>query len=178
MLELGLEPVIRKMIGYAAGESEPVNLKTKSLSDQYDIAVLKSQSVLRSSPPLSLSSVIPKPGDEIILLGYPTGLRALLARVSIEFVQQLNTTEKMDIWSLASELANEGLIRPLASRGIINQVSNDAVVYDAETAQGGSGGPVLILNGEVIAINTAIMSEFGGSNLGIPIKYARELLGD
>ena len=50
------------------------------------------------------------------------------------------------------------------------------MVYDAETTHGGSGGPVLDINGDTIAINTAIMPEYGGSNFGIPVEHARRLL--
>ena len=50
------------------------------------------------------------------------------------------------------------------------------VVYDAETTAGGSGGPVLDIDGRAIAVNTAVIPEFGGSNFGIPAEYARRLL--
>ena len=69
-----------------------------------------------------------------------------------------------------------GYIAPLATRGFVGQVTPAAVVYDAETTSGGSGGPVINLAGEVIAVNAAILPEFGGSNLGVPIAFARELL--
>ena len=65
---------------------------------------------------------------------------------------------------------------PLASRGIVGQVTSASVVYDAETTSGGSGGPVLTLEGRVVAINTAILPEFGGSNLGVPAADALILL--
>ena len=52
------------------------------------------------------------------------------------------------------------------------------MVYDAETAQGGSGGPVLGLDGRVVAINAAILPEFSGSNLGVPVERAAPLLAD
>jgi hypothetical protein len=126
--------------------------------------------------PLRHAAAPPQPGDEVILLGYPTGVRALLARAGEKFVQDLGKRPGIDFWSVAKELAKAGRIQPLASRGIVGQVTNEAVVYDAETTQGGSGGPVLALSGEVIAINTAILPEFGGSNLGIPVRHAVELL--
>ena len=53
-----------------------------------------------------------------------------------------------------------------------------ALVYDAETTHGGSGGPVVALDGEVVAVNAAILPEFGGSNLGVPAAIVRELLDD
>ena len=56
------------------------------------------------------------------------------------------------------------------------QVTPAAVVYDAETTQGGSGGPVLGLGGEVVAVTSAVVTEFGGSNLGVPADQASMLL--
>ncbi len=51
-------------------------------------------------------------------------------------------------------------------------------MYDAETTHGGSGGPVLDINGSVIAVNAAILPEYGGSNLGVPVAKVRTLLED
>ena len=50
------------------------------------------------------------------------------------------------------------------------------MVYDAETARGGSGGPVLSLDGHVVAVTFAVMEEFGGSNLGVPIEDVQRLV--
>ncbi|MEE8265386.1 MAG: hypothetical protein V3R62_03500, partial [Acidiferrobacterales bacterium] len=83
-----------------------------------------------------------------------------------------------DFWAVAARLSEEQFIRPLASRGIVGQVTRATVVYDAETTHGGSGGPVLDINGDVIAVNAAIIPEYGGSNLGVPAEYARRLLED
>ncbi len=52
------------------------------------------------------------------------------------------------------------------------------MVYDAETSSGGSGGPVLGLDGEVKAVNAAILIDFDGSNLGVPAVEARRLLDE
>jgi len=37
---------------------------------------------------------------------------------------------------------------------------------------------VLDIDGNAIAINTAIIPEYGGSNFGVPVEYARRLLAD
>ncbi len=49
-------------------------------------------------------------------------------------------------------------------------------MYDAETTSGGSGGPVLSLDGRVVAVNAAILPEFGGSNLGVPVARVHALI--
>ncbi len=77
---------------------------------------------------------------------------------------------------LTRELALAGLVKPLASRGIVGQVSGEAIIYDAQTGAGGSGGPVLNLKGEVIAVNRATLAEFGGPNIGVPARHAFHLL--
>ena len=60
--------------------------------------------------------------------------------------------------------------------GIVGQVSHGAIVYDAETTYGGSGGPVLNAQGEVVAINSAILPEYGGSNMGVPVRALKKLI--
>lgn len=164
------------MVGYLAGSEEPFGVELVKASDEADLAVLRCGEVTRRVTPLALSDETPRPGDEVIVLGYPAGVRALLARADVAFVEQLMTRGELDFWSLARELAKADLILPLATRGIVGQVSPAAVVYDAETTSGGSGGPAINFRGEVVAINAAILPEFGGSNLGVPAALARRLL--
>jgi S1-C subfamily serine protease len=59
---------------------------------------------------------------------------------------------------------------------IIAQITNKAVIYDAETIVGGSGGPALDSNGHVVAVNAAILPEFGGANIGVPVLEGHRLL--
>ncbi len=109
-------------------------------------------------------------------MGYPTGLRAMLAQAGRSFVDELRNASETDFWAVAERLANAGLIAPLASRGIVGQASDTVIVYDAETTHGGSGGPVLNHLGQVVAVNTAILPEFGGSNLGVPVASLMDLV--
>jgi len=176
MKAIGLRPVMRRLIGYVAGAADPLELTLVGTSKVSDLAVMRVSDAARLGAPLRLAASSPQPGDEVILLGYPTGIRALLARAGEKFVQDMGKRPGIDFWSVARELAKAGRIQPLASRGIIGQVTNEAVVYDAETTQGGSGGPVLALSGEVVAVNAAILPEFGGSNMGVPARQVVELL--
>lgn len=84
----------------------------------------------------------------------------------------------MDFWSVAIGLSAQNLIHPLASRGIVAQISEGIIVYDAETTVGGSGGPAMNRQGEVLAINAAILPEFGGANIGVPVANLEALLKD
>jgi len=63
-----------------------------------------------------------------------------------------------------------------SASGHIGDVLKDKIVYDAATTVGGSGGPLFNRNGKVIGVNSAILKDFGGSNLAVPVRYADELL--
>jgi S1-C subfamily serine protease len=172
----GLLPKMRRFIGYSPQSVEAFNVEFVAASDRADLAVLRCGVETSVLPALELSQQPPEPGTEVFILGYPAGIRAFLARTDEQVVQQIMRQPQADFWSVTASLSKGGLIAPLASRGIVGQVTNAAVVYDAETTQGGSGGPVLDLTGEVVAVNAAILPEFGGSNIGVPVSAARELL--
>ena len=127
-------------------------------------------------PGLRLADARPASGVEVIVMGYPTGLRSMLAQSGEAFIEELQKTENTGFWSVAARLAEGGYIAPLASRGIVAQATPATIVYDAETTHGGSGGPVLDMNGDVVAVNAAILPEYGGSNLGVPAAKVRALL--
>jgi serine protease Do len=74
------------------------------------------------------------------------------------------------------ELAKRNLIRPTITQGHIGDVLPDKIVFDAQTTSGGSGGPLFNREGKVIGVTYAVLQGFGGSNLGIPIKYSKPLL--
>jgi S1-C subfamily serine protease len=74
------------------------------------------------------------------------------------------------------ELAKRKLIRPLVTQGHVGDVLPDKIVYDAQTTSGGSGGPLLNSQGSVIGVTFAVVRGFGGSNFGVPIRYALPLL--
>jgi len=172
----GLMPVMRRLQGYLPGIPEAFEVGLVVASDVADLAVLECGAITGTVDTLPLSDRPPDSGDEVIVLGYPTGIRALLARADEAFMLELSRNQDLDFWAVAALLARKGHIAPLASRGIVAQVVPTAIVYDAETTRGGSGGPVLDLNGHVVAVTTAVVPEFGGSNLGVPAGRARELI--
>ena len=174
----GLEPVMIKFIVYVPGEAAASTVELVRASEDTDLAILRRSDVAGPTPGLKLADASPALGDEIIVMGYPTGLRLMLAQSGEGFIEELQKTEDTDFWSVAARLAESGYIVPLASRGIVGQATPATIVYDADTTLGGSGGPVLDINGSVVAINSAILPEYGGSNLGIPVAKVRTLLED
>jgi S1-C subfamily serine protease len=174
--EQGWIPVMRRMIAYVPGAPDSLPLQVVGVSDSVDLAVFRCTRVVRGLPALPLAENAAQSGEEVIVLGYPLGMRALMARADAQFLADLRTGGDVDFWTLGARLARTGQVAPLASRGIVSQVTREAVVYDAETTSGGSGGPVLSMRGEVLAVTSAILPEFGGSNLGVPVARVRGLL--
>ena len=176
LIAQGLTPAVHRFIGYLADVKESFDVVLLVASDEADVAILQGEGLAGRIKPLTLSDVPARPGDDVIVLGYPTGIRALLARSDESFVDAITSQDDADVWTVVKQLSEAGRVRPLATRGIVGQVSPVAVVYDAATTSGGSGGPVLDLNGKVVAINSAVLTDFTGANLGIPAGYARTLL--
>jgi serine protease Do len=176
MLKQGFRPELRLLV-YAPGIRESFEATFVASSETADLALLRAPGFGGRADPLQLGASSPGPGDEILVLGYPAGINALLARSGALFLDSLRVT-RPDFWKVVEELSEADLIRPLATRGIVGQRTRASVVYDAETARGGSGGPVLSLEGEVVAVTFAVMEEFGGSNLGVPVEEVRALVAE
>jgi serine protease Do len=176
VLEGGYTAVMLRFVGYLPGVEESFEVEFIGKHPDADLALLRCREIGGRVPPLSVSREPPQIGDEVVVLGYPTGMRALIARVDPDYIDVLLKEGAVGFWDLAERLSSGGYIRPLATAGVVGQISADSIVYDAETTHGGSGGPVLDLNGAVIAVNTAIIPEFGGSNIGVPSGRLRTLL--
>ncbi len=171
-----LVPVMRRFVGYLPGVAEPFDVELVRASEALDVALLHCEPVTAEVRPLGLAEGSPRPGDEVIVIGYPTGIQALLARADPAAVEAIIEEGTIDFWQIGRRLSEEGLVAPLATVGVVGQVTGSSVVYDAETTHGGSGGPVLDLDGHVLAVNAAILPQFGGSNLGVPAAEALRLL--
>ena len=176
ILARGFKPVMRRFVGYLPGVEEPFDVELVEASERADVALLKCHLPTTRVRPLPLLESPLRAGEEVIVLGYPAGLRALMARADASFAQELIDRGAVSFWDVAASLSSAGYIAPLATRGIVGQITPRAVVYDAETTHGGSGGPVLDLHGRVVAINAAMVPEFGGSNIGVPATEGLRLL--
>ena len=175
ILESGFVAEWSRLVGFLADGSEAHDVRLRVASDEADLAVVQVLGVDGPVPFVELASTAPSLGDPVIVMGYPLGLKALIARSDADFVEGLRQQGTVDFFEQARQIATAGFMKPLATRGIVGQITNANIVYDAETTLGGSGGPVLSLDGRVVAVNTAILPEFGGSNLGVPVARAREL---
>ncbi len=163
---------------YFPGSVQGISAKLDRISTHADLATLKLQSAV---PPraallqLDDRSGASVTGDPVVLIGYPTGIEGILARAGDETTEKV-TENAHQMTQVVSQLAARRLIRPTTTQGHIGDVLKDKLVYDAATTSGGSGGPVFNRDGKVIGVNFAVLNNFGGSNLAVPIRFADELM--
>jgi len=174
----GLEPVIAEMTVFFPNEVNGIPLSISQISQEADLALLHGDFAELHRPILKLdaSKEAAVSGEALISVGYATGLDAILARAGDKTVEDIVKISSGDPKLILIELSKRKLIRPLVTQGHVGDVLADKIVYDAQTTSGGSGGPLLNQRGGVIGVTFAIVKGFGGSNFGVPIRYALPLL--
>jgi serine protease Do len=108
----------------------------------------------------------------------PTGLRAI----------KLGDSDALEVGDFVIAVGNpfglgqtvtSGLVSALGRTGLVKQGYEDFIQTDAAINPGNSGGGLINLKGELIGINTAIISP-GGGNIGIgfavPINMAKKAM--
>ncbi|HLQ38496.1 MAG TPA: trypsin-like peptidase domain-containing protein [Planctomycetota bacterium] len=155
---------------------DPATIRRRS--DKLDVAAF----VLPAGAVADLPA-LPLHGDDLsdlgdrhaIVVGFPTGLAALLVQADAPLVDRLRA-EGATMTLAIERLAAADSIAPTVTEGIFSLTRPDLLTYDAATTHGGSGGPVFGADGTVIGVNFAILPGFSGKNFGVPIRFARELL--
>jgi DNA-binding response OmpR family regulator/S1-C subfamily serine protease len=174
----GLQPAVATMNAYFPESMKGVHVEIAEISKDADLTMLTGNfsELKRATLKLDPRKEAAISGQPLISLGYPTGLSAILARASDSTVQDIVKVTAGDPKGVIDELARRQLIRPTVTQGHIGDVLADRIVYDAQTTSGGSGGPLINQAGEVVGVTYAIVRGFGGSNFGVPIRYAEPLL--
>jgi len=175
-LRQGGTPILEKLVAYFPGSPLPVNLETAVVATHGDLAVLRLEATAftKTLRPLPISSAPAHVGESISVLAYPMGVTGMVAKSPAVVYDRLSSHP--DDANTAGELAALSLIRPSATFGHIGDVTGDKLIYDAPTARGGSGGPVLNQHGEVVGINSAYIDGFSGGTLGITAAELRPLM--
>ena len=178
LLDRGAVAFAASYMAYFPGTPQGIAANLDRISSHADLAILK----LSAPAPLHAAllnlddrSEASVTGDPVVLIGYPTGIEGILARAGSD-VSQGVAENAHEVTQIVSQLAEQRLIRPTTTQGHIGDVLKDKIVYDAATTSGGSGGPLFNRDGKVIGVNFAMLNDFGGSNLAVPIRYADELL--
>ena len=178
LLDRGASAFAASYTAYFPGSSQGIAAKLERTSLDADLATLKLQTP--APPHTAVLEVDDRreasvSGDPVVLIGYPTGIEGILARAGNDISHKV-VENAHEVTQIVSQMAAQNLIRPTTTQGHIGDVLKDKIVYDAATTSGGSGAPLFNRNGKVIGVNFAMLNDFGGSNLAVPVRYADELL--
>ena len=178
MVQSGIEPRLLAIVAYFPGHPQPYELSVVRKSDSGDVALGQLFPIPEDIVPIPIQKPTKEAitGEAVIVLGYPVGVEALMARMEGRTVNALLKKSGHELKSLIQDIADQNGIRPLATQGHIGDVVPGSIVYDAPTTGGGSGSPVFNSQGDVIAVNASIMTRFGGANSGVPIDLVLALL--
>ena len=178
LIDRGFRPRMLTFRAFFPQEPAPLSLSVERVSEAADLALLRVPARKRTIPvlPIDVSRRAAVPGRPVVLVGYPTGLEAILAKADAAVVRQILESTGTNPERVTEALSRKGLIRPSTTQGHIGDVTRTDIVFDAPTTEGGSGGPVFNKEGSVIAVEYAVLQRFGGNAFGVPMRYAVELL--
>ncbi len=174
----GLQPQIASIRAYFPGDPRAFHAEINEISQETDLAAMRVDMLDLKRAVLVVDTEKDEKlsGQPVILMGYATGLAAILARTDEDTAQKIIQDGGNDVSAVLKELAKRNLIRPLITQGHIGDILPDKIVFDAQTTSGGSGGPLFNREGKVVGVTVAILKGFGGSNFGIPIRFTLPLL--
>ena len=176
----GLRPRLKELYAYFPKVKQPFVLHTLEVSTADDVALCSFQ--WGETDP-KLLPVLPldegkesnaASGQPMVLIGYPAGLEGLMAKLDDKERKSMALNRRPSLKAVLNELGIRGLIRPLTTQGHISDLL-PRIVHDAQTTDGGSGGPIFGANGKVIGINQAVLDN-SPAKFGVPIRYGTELL--
>ena len=175
LMRHGAQPHLEKLVAFFPNHPDPVELTRATVAPDADIAVVRFDPRRAGDlKPLPLTQHPGVPGDAVVVVGYPMGITAMVAKSPRSVYRRL-AFRRADL-NVARELAALSLIRPSATQGHLGDVVGDKLIYDAVTAHGGSGGPVFNYQGLVIGVNTAYLDGFSGSTLGVSVSALRPVI--
>ena len=176
---LNAQPRLRKLIAYFPNIAQAIPLKFKGAATKDDLAVcsLDIPEIPETIPilPLETDPDAVAVGKTVVMMGYPSGpdrLLALLDEAESRGIQQRYGTPMAQL----AYLAETKRIQPLTTQGSITDLDVRRIVYDARTAEGGSGAPLFGPSGRVIGVNFAVFTENQASNFAVPIRFSLGLL--
>ena len=178
LLAAGLRPAFLRLRAFFPGRPDPVPIEVLRVDPSLDVALMRTVGWTPTAAPLPIH---PEPnriteGLPVMLVGFPTGLDAVLSKLSDQEYATFERAGGADRYATAEYLAREDRLSATITGGFVWEIRPHVLVYDARTSGGGSGGPVLDRQGQVIGVNAAYLEEFEGGNYGVPIQAGLRLL--
>ena len=173
------QPRLKKFMAFFPDHPQPVTLKFKQAGQREDVAIctIDAKEIPPKLPylPLEKEAESVAVGKPVVMMGYPNGPDRLLALLDESEARSIQARYSSPLASLGY-LAEKKLIQPLTTQGNITDLDVRRIVYDARTAEGGSGAPLFGPSGRVIGVCFGIFTENAASNFAVPVRYATTLL--
>ncbi len=173
------QPRLKRLVAFFPDHPQPVTLKFKLAARGEDLSVctMDQKDVPAGIPalPLEKDSDSVAVGKMVVMMGYPNGPDRLLALLEEDEARGIQARYG-SLESMLGYLAETKHIQPLTTQGNITDLNARRIVYDARTAEGGSGAPLFGPSGHVIGVNFAVFTENTASNYAVPIRYGISLL--
>ena len=180
---LDVTPQMTVLRAYFPPGNRQYEMLVHRVSEEADLAVLRATTGRIDAPilPLPRKPSTVGPGEQVVFIGYPTGLHNLVFRMSEADRQALMSANLNDVVALAGELARRKLIQPLVTRGSISDTTSLEVIHTAASTGGGSGGPLIDADLTVIAIHYAqVISPVSGdpfrTQRAVRVRYLLDLI--
>ena len=180
LVERGFKPRLTTLRAFFPRQKEPFALVPGAIADRADLALLRCDLRGLRLPvlPLDRSGRGAVAGQPVVLVGFPAGIEAMLAKADTGVARAVLESAGTSPARISEALAQRGLVRPSTTQGHIADVTESDVVFDAPTTHGGSGGPLLNRNGVVIGVAYAVLASFGGNSFAVPIRHALPLVAE
>ena len=178
LAERGYAPRLTTLRAFFPNQKKPFALTLEDHAERADVSLLRCDlgGLRLRALPLDRSGRGAVAGQPVVVVGYPAGIEALLAKTDAAVARQILESAGMNAGRISEALAERGLVRPSTTQGHIGDVTETDIVFDAPTTQGGSGGPLVNRNGIVVGVTYAVLSRFGGSSFAVPVRNALPLV--
>ncbi|HEX8457960.1 MAG TPA: trypsin-like peptidase domain-containing protein [Pyrinomonadaceae bacterium] len=175
------KPRLTKLLAYFPGHAQAFPLKFRQASTRDDLAVLYFDATARGAVdipalPIDDNSDAGGVGKSVVMMGYPSGPDRILVSLPDDEANGIKQRFGSSLDVLVGHLAERNLIKPLTTQGHITDSQTRRIIYDARTAEGGSGAPLFGQSGRVIGVNFGIFEGLQDANFAVPVRFAVPLL--
>jgi hypothetical protein len=143
-----------------------------AVDEDWDLAVLPVPEPLRATPSLKLAAFPPRVGDPVYAIGAPQGLAFTFTQGMVSQIRGPSSA-----YAGAREKRDAGVV-PAIIESVLSAITgqdgpdDDFVIqHDASISPGSSGGPLVNARGEVVGVNTCLLSaKTEGQNLNFAVS--------
>lgn len=176
---LDVAPQFIELRAYFPPGDKSYALMVHGASEDVDIGVMRTRDEPVEAPvlPMADAALAIPPGEQLVFIGYPTGVHNLLFRIPKDERSEILESAGDNPLTLARALAERRLIQPLVISGTVSDTTGIEIIHTATATGGGSGGPLIGLEQRVIGIHyAAVRSPIRGdpfqTQRGVRIGFA------